>query len=56
MNKRTKILLSGIVIGAVAAICGIIYCMGKSGNILDNFEDDFGDDDEFDDAFADDED
>lgn len=50
MSKKTKLVFSGIVIGAIAAICGIVYFVNKNdsiGNFEDDFEDNFEDEFEY---------
>lgn len=41
MSKKTKLVLSGVVLGAVASICAVVYFANKGKEDLADFEDDF---------------
>ena len=46
MSKKTKLVLSGVVLGAVASICAVVYFVNKGKESMSDFEDDFEDEEE----------
>ena len=50
MDKKTKLILSGVLLGALATVCAAIFFAKKGKEVESDFEDEFAD--EFEDELA----